>query len=89
MQNLYRDISVWLTMAGEQGWHERNGGNLTYRMKPEEVEMVKENFQPKEWTPINPAFQSLEVKYFISTGSGKYFRNVIIKPEDSFAIVRD
>lgn len=26
----------------EQGWHERNGGNLSYRVKPEEVEMVKE-----------------------------------------------
>ena len=22
----------------EQGWHERNGGNLSYRVKPEEVE---------------------------------------------------
>lgn len=30
----------------EQGWHERNGGNLSYRVKPEEVEMVKENFNP-------------------------------------------
>ena len=29
----------------EQGWHERNGGNLSYRVKPEEVEMVKENFK--------------------------------------------
>ena len=24
----------------DQGWHERNGGNLSYRMKPEEVEEV-------------------------------------------------
>ena len=22
------------------GWHERNGGNLTYRIKPEELETV-------------------------------------------------
>ena len=22
----------------QQGWHERNGGNLSYRVKPEEVE---------------------------------------------------
>lgn len=27
-----------------QGWHERNGGNATYRMKPEEVSEVKEAF---------------------------------------------
>ena len=32
----------------EQGWHERNGGNLSYRVKSEEVESVKENFDPKE-----------------------------------------
>ena len=32
----------------EQGWHERNGGNLSYRIKDEEVESVKENFEPKE-----------------------------------------
>ena len=23
----------------QQGWHERNGGNLSYRLKAEEVEM--------------------------------------------------
>ena len=27
-----------------QGWHERNGGNLTYRMKGEEVEECKALF---------------------------------------------
>ena len=27
-----------------QGWHERNGGNLTYRMTEEDVEYVIENF---------------------------------------------
>ena len=37
----------------QQGWHERNGGNLSYRVKPEEVEQVKENFEPKEFpSPI-------------------------------------
>ena len=36
----------------EQGWHERNGGNLSYRVKPEEVEEVKENFEAREWNSI-------------------------------------
>lgn len=37
----------------EQGWHERNGGNLTYRVKPEEVEEVKENLSyDKPWTAV-------------------------------------
>ena len=41
----------------EQGWHERNGGNLSYRVKPEEVEEVKENFEAREWK--EPPFQIL------------------------------
>lgn len=34
------------TDGWEQGWHERNGGNLTYRMKPEEVEQCR-RFSPR------------------------------------------
>lgn len=71
----------------EQGWHERNGGNLSYRMKPEEVELVKENFEPKEWRPIGTSVPGLGGEYFLVTGSGKYFRNVIIDPEDSIGII--
>ena len=39
-------VQGYIRMANdgwEQGWHERNGGNLTYRMKPEEVEMLSSN----------------------------------------------
>ena len=71
----------------EQGWHERNGGNLSYRVKPEEVESVKENFEAKEWRPIGTAVPDLAGEYFLVTGSGKYFRNVAIKPEDSIAMI--
>ena len=71
----------------EQGWHERNGGNLSYRIKPEEVESVKENFEAKKWQPIGTTVPKLAKEYFLVTGSGKYFRNVIIKPEDSICII--
>ena len=37
----------------EQGWHERNGGNLSYRVKPEEVEEIKDSLAVDgEWKPI-------------------------------------
>ena len=71
----------------EQGWHERNGGNLSYRIRSEEVEAVKEDFEPKEWQPIGTTVPKLAKEYFIVTGSGKYFRNVIIKPGDSICII--
>lgn len=70
-----------------QGWHERNGGNLSYRVKKEEVELVKEHFEPKEWKPIGTSVPTLANEYFLVTGSGKYFRNVILKPEDSICMI--
>ena len=71
----------------EQGWHERNGGNLSYRVKPEEVELVKENFEAGEWKEIGTSVPHLAKEYFLVTGSGKFFRNVIIKPEDSMCMI--
>lgn len=70
-----------------QGWHERNGGNLSYRVKPEEVELVKENFNAKEWQSIGTSVPTLANEYFLVTGSGKYFRNVSIQPEDSICMI--
>ncbi|BCJ99172.1 rhamnulose-1-phosphate aldolase [Anaerocolumna chitinilytica] len=71
----------------EQGWHERNGGNLSYRIKAEEVEAVREAFEVKEWQPIGTSVPGLAGEYFLVTGSGKFFRNVIIKPEDSLCMI--
>lgn len=72
----------------EQGWHERNGGNLSYRMKPEEVEGVKPFLSESEdWKEIGVKVPKLAKEFFIVTGSGKYFRNVILDPEDSICII--
>lgn len=71
----------------QQGWHERNGGNLSYRVKPEEVESVREHLKERAWRPIGAAVPGLAGEYFLVTGSGKYFRNVTVKPEDSFGLI--
>lgn len=71
-----------------QGWHERNGGNATYRMKPEEVSEVKEAFHlEREFTPIGTEVPGLAGEYFLVTGSGKYFRNVELAPALNIAII--
>ncbi|QFJ55342.1 rhamnulose-1-phosphate aldolase [Pseudobutyrivibrio xylanivorans] len=73
----------------EQGWHERNGGNLSYRMKDEDVAAVKEYLKEDgEWKEIGTEVPGLANEYFMVTGSGKYFRNVIIDPEDSIGIIK-
>lgn len=72
-----------------QGWHERNGGNLTYRLKKEEVELIKDavDYSGREME-IGLNVPGLAGEYFIVTGSGKYFRNVADRPEESIGIIR-
>ena len=73
----------------ELGWHERNGGNLTYRMKEEEVrEVLPLLDRTGEWKSIGASVPGLAEEYFLVTGSGKYFRNVSLDPEDSTAIIK-
>lgn len=72
----------------EQGWHERNGGNLSYRMRPEEIDGVREYLHENGvWHEIGTSVPGLAGEYFMVTGSGKYFRNVILDPEDSLCIL--
>lgn len=81
----------YIRMANDgflQGWHERNGGNLTYRMTEEETAAARPYFkpQPGEWTEIGVEVPNLAGEYFVATGSGKYFRNVILAPQDNLCI---
>lgn len=73
----------------EQGWHERNGGNLSYRIKPEEVFQVQPFFSDlQEWNEIGTVVPDLAEEYFMVTGSGKFFRNVMIAPEENICIIK-
>lgn len=71
-----------------QGWHERNGGNLTYRMTEEDVSQCRPYFHtPGPWVAMDVQAENLAGEYFITTGSGKYFRNVEPDPAHSLGIV--
>ena len=72
-----------------QGWHERNGGNLTYRMTEEDVAACRPFFDetPREWVNMGVQADNLAGEYFITTGSGKFFRNVEPDPIHSIGIV--
>lgn len=87
-----RFVQGFIRMANdgwEQGWHERNGGNLSYRIKQEEVEEVRKYLREDgEWKPIGTNVPELADEYFMVTGSGKFFRNVIVDPEDSICIIK-
>lgn len=75
--------------GARKGWHERNGGNLSYRMKPEETAAVKKYFTEKNPVrPIGITVRGLAGEYFLVTGSGKYLRNVALAPAENIAIAR-
>lgn len=71
-----------------KGWHERNGGNLTYRMTKEDVaESTPYLTDSKQWVPIGTKVIGLAGDYFLASGSGKFFRNFEIDAEDSMCIL--
>ena len=71
-----------------QGWHERNGGNMTYRMKEEEVDAVRGELAPRgDWVSMGVTGKNLGGSYFVTTGSGKYFRNTELAPAENIGIV--
>lgn len=70
------------------GWHERNGGNLSYRLKEAEVEDIRPRLNnPGDWESIGASVPGLAGEFFLVTGSGKYFRNIIVDPEACLAII--
>ncbi|MBC2181069.1 rhamnulose-1-phosphate aldolase [Listeria booriae] len=70
------------------GWDERNGGNISYLLTEQEVsEFVNPN-QVIRTIPMIFDATELAGKYFIVTGSGKYFKNVIDEPDVNLGIIR-
>ncbi len=94
MNNIFgvRIIEEYVHMCHDgvrQGWHERNGGNLTYRMRPEEVAECRPYFKetPGEWVDIGIRAENLKNEFFISTGSGKFLQNVDLEPQNNICVV--
>jgi len=74
--------------AWQQGWHERNAGNLTYRMTVEEVEECEIYFNDDgEWVDMDVSAENLAGEFFITTGAGKFFRNVSLDAEGCLGVV--
>lgn len=70
------------------GWDERNGGNISYLLKEDEVAEYLDVNDVKRTEPMIFDGAELAGKYFIVTGSGKYFKNVIDDPAANLGIIR-
>ncbi len=76
------------TDGWNQGWHERNGGNLSYRIKDEEIKLIEKDLKTQsEWQEIGTSVLNLAGEFFLVTGSGKYMRNVALDPESNISII--
>ncbi|MBO4218510.1 MAG: rhamnulose-1-phosphate aldolase [Erysipelotrichaceae bacterium] len=86
---LMKDFTKICTDGYDQGWHERNGGNLSYRMRDEEVEQIRDLLnEDAPWQDIGTEVPDLKNEYFMVTGSGKYMCNVQLDFADNVAVIR-
>lgn len=75
---------MWL-----KGWDERNGGNVSLRLLPEEVSAFRADFYPEpRCIELSQPVPALAGDWFIVTGSGKFFRNVQLDPADCLALLQ-
>jgi rhamnulose-1-phosphate aldolase len=70
------------------GWDERNGGNISYLLSEEEVLPYLNVNQVKRTVEMNFDASALAGKYFIVTGSGKFFKNVTKNPSVNLGVIR-
>ena len=72
----------------DHGWDERNGGNISLMLEEKEVKEYLDPARVLRTIPTGFEAPALEGKYFLVTGTGKYFKNVQYAPEVNLGIVR-
>ncbi len=70
------------------GWNERNGGNISVLLEKEEVEKYLDPSRVIRTIPTGFDASPLKGKYFLVTGTGKYFRHVEADPERTLGVLR-
>lgn len=73
----------------ELGYHERNGGNASYRLCDSDLASVQSFFYdtPSSWVPLGVTVPEMAGEYLLVTGSGKFLRNVQSNPVESAGII--
>ena len=73
-------VRQFVEMANDgytHGYHERNGGNLSYWILPEELEQVRAHLFPsRPWMDIGTEVPELAGEYFLVSGTGCFFRHI-------------
>lgn len=70
------------------GWDERNGGNISYLLKEEDVAPYLDTAIVKRQIPFIGIPENLRGCMFLVTATGSYFKNIEKYPEENLGIVR-
>ena len=77
-----------LTNMYAHGWDERNGGNVSMLLDEATLKNYLDLKKVLRTIPTGFEAKELEGKYFLVTGTGKYFKNVQYAPAENLGIVR-
>lgn len=81
------EIIRTVTNMYDHGWDERNGGNVSLLLEESQVNDYVDGAVLRE-IPTGFSCPELDGKYFLVTGTGKYFKNVQYAPEINLGLVR-
>lgn len=71
------------------GWNERNGGNISMLLSEDELAPYLEGNDPViRSLPLAIPFPDFAGRYFLVTGTGKYFKNISKSPETCLGLIR-
>lgn len=84
------DFCTLMIEGYNNGWHELNGGNLTYRLTESEIATLSHllDMDNRLWQPLNFLVSDLANEIFLVTGSGRYFKDAIKRTEETIGIIQ-
>ena len=82
------DIIRTATQMYDHGWDERNGGNISCLLTEEDVKPYVDIDHVLRVIPTGFCAPTLAGKYFLVTGTGKYFKNVQYDPANNLGLFR-
>lgn len=82
------DMVRTATEMYRHGWDERNGGNISLLLEEEQVRPYLAPGRVVREIPTGFSCPALDGRFFLVTGTGRYFKNVQYAPEVNLGLVR-
>lgn len=85
---IIKEISDMADNMYRLGWNERNGGNISILLNDEEVMPYVNCDNIIRNLALSVAFPEFAGRFFLVTGTGKYFKNISKNPEENLGLIR-